>query len=348
MIQIDGAAGEGGGQVLRSSLALSILTQKPVIIDTLRGGREKSGLLRQHLTALRAAAEISGAQVEGAELRSHRIRFTPGRVRPGSYRFDIGSAGSANLVLQTVLPPLMLADGDSELIVEGGTHNSKSPPFDFLQVAFLPLLRRMGVAAEIELIRPGFYPAGGGRIALRIHPARSLSPLSLTEVGERRPLRARIYVAVLPRGVGNRELMTLREQLTLEWRDTEIIEVDDPRGPGNAVHVFAESDHLTEVFTGFGERRKPAEQVSTEVAAEVSAYLAAGAPVGEHLADQLLLPAALAGGGRYHTVAPSLHTTTNIQIIQRFLDVPITTTPHPSGSGSVEIRVGRDAEAQGT
>ena len=338
MVRIDGAMGEGGGQVIRSSLSLAMLTNTPVVVENVRAGRGKPGLLRQHLTALRAAAEISGGTVEGDELRSSRFAFTPGTVQPGRYRFAIGSAGSASLVLQTVLPPLMMADAPSEVTVEGGTHNGKSPPYEFLAEAFLPLLARMGPQVELELIRPGFYPAGGGKMVARITPVSALSPIELLEVGERGPITTQALVASIPRNVGHREITAIREAFDLPWQQTSVVQVENSRGPGNAVMVKLPCACLTEVFTGFGQRRKRAEDVAAELIEEVKAYLATGAPVGEHLADQLLLPMALAGGGRFRTGSLSLHTTTNIEVIQRFLSVSIQTLTREDGT--VEVVVG--------
>lgn len=340
MVQIDGSMGEGGGQVLRSSLALSMITGKPVTLQNIRAGRNKPGLLRQHLTALRAAATVSGAKVEGDTLHSKRVVFSPGKIRPGQYRFAVGTAGSASLVFQTILPALMVADGDSTVTVEGGTHNSKAPPFAFIEEAFLPLVRQMGPQVEATLIRPGFYPAGGGRFDVTIHPSSALKPLTLRDVGERQPLRAQALVSALPRGVGHREIMTLKEHLELEWRDTSITLVEEPRGPGNALHVFVTCACLTEVFTGFGERRKRAEEVAETLAKEVLAYLETDAPVGEHLADQLLLPLALAGSGQYRATPLSRHTTTNIAVIQKFLDVSIQVRQEEGPTGTVEVTVG--------
>jgi RNA 3'-terminal phosphate cyclase (ATP) len=337
MIRIDGAMGEGGGQVIRSSLSLSMLTGKPVLLENIRAGRDKPGLLRQHLTALRAAAEISGASVEGDELGANRVRFTPGKVRPGSYHFAVGTAGSAALVLQTILPALMLADAPSTVAVEGGTHNGKSPPFEFLAEAFLPLLARMGPKVELSLVRPGFYPAGGGRMIARIEPVKALTPIELLEVGERGPITASALVSSLPRSVGHREVVIIKEALGLTWQQVGVVMVEEPRGPGNAVYVRLPCASLTEVLTGFGQRRKSAEDVASELVEEVRAYLATDAPVGEHLADQLLLPMALAGGGRFRTGPLSLHTTTNILVIQRFIDVPIQTTALPDGMFEVKV-----------
>ena len=179
MITIDGSKGEGGGQVLRSSLSLSMVTGQPFRIKNIRAGRAKPGLLRQHLTCVRASEAVCNATVEGAELGSKEIVFRPGAVQPGLHTFAVGTAGSAMLVLQTVLPPLMLATETSTVTVEGGTHNDHAPPFDFLEHAFVPLLRRMGARVDLILDGYGFYPAGGGRVVATISPAGALSPLHL-------------------------------------------------------------------------------------------------------------------------------------------------------------------------
>ena len=182
-VHIDGSQGEGGGQILRSSLALSLLTGRPLVIENIRSGRRKPGLMRQHLTAVRAAVEISSGEVEGDEIGSQLLRFQPGEVCPGAYSFAIGTAGSTTLVLQSVLPALLCADGPSELRFEGGTHNPLAPPFDFLERAYLPLVERLGPRLEVCLERPGFFPAGGGCFSLKVTPARTLGALELIEPG---------------------------------------------------------------------------------------------------------------------------------------------------------------------
>lgn len=316
MVTIDGALGEGGGQVVRSSLALSMITQRPVHLVNVRAGRRKPGLLRQHLTALRASVAISGAEVEGDVLGSTEVMFRPGPVRGGRHRFAVGSAGSANLVLQTVLPALIRADGPSTLQIEGGTHNSKSPSFHFLQDTFLPLLGRFGPEVALTLDRWGFYPAGGGAMTATITPR----PLGRVRLRERGPVRleATAVVCNLPDKVAQRELSILGRRLSLDR--TEVVRVQGP-GPGNVVWVSARMRTHTETFTAFGEKGRSAERVARSLAEEVRRWLHAGVPVGEHLADQLLLPLALAGGGAFETQAPSLHTLTNMQVIERFLPV---------------------------
>ncbi|MEX1224891.1 MAG: RNA 3'-terminal phosphate cyclase, partial [Pirellulales bacterium] len=207
-VPIDGSQGEGGGQIVRSALSLSMVTGRAVVIDNIRAGRKKPGLLRQHLTALRAAAEICDAEIEGDELRSSRLVFQPGPVRGGVYSFHIGSAGSTTLVLQTILPPLMIANAPSTIFIEGGTHNPMAPPFDFLEKAFLPLLARMGPIVELEVDRYGFFPGGGGRIRAQISPSPTLSALRLVEGGKVSHCRARAIVSQLPEEIGERECRT--------------------------------------------------------------------------------------------------------------------------------------------
>ncbi len=318
MIAINGSAGEGGGQVLRTSLALSVLTNKPFRIYDIRGKRRRSGLLRQHLTGLRAATAISGAEVEGDTLKSSEVIFAPGSVRPGEYSFAIGTAGSANLVLQTVLPPLMLADGPSLLTLEGGTHNDKSPPFHYLRDAFLPVLSLLGPQVDLELDRWGFYPAGGGQISAQIGPSKAIGVLDLEERGALLGIEALAVISALPTKIARRELRKLGRTLDIE---AAIHEVEDPRGPGNVLIVTVRHENVTEVFTGFGAKGVTAERVAGRVAAEVTDYLESEVPVGEHLADQLLIPLALAGRGSFVTGEPSLHTMTNMAVIQQFLEV---------------------------
>lgn len=321
MITIDGSQGEGGGQILRSALALSLVTRQPFTIDNIRAGRKKPGLMRQHLTAVHAAAEVGQAQVTGAALGSARLTFEPAEVRAGEYHFAVGTAGSATLVLQTVLPALLRAHGPSTLRLEGGTHNPWAPPFDFLVKTFLPLLNRMGPGVAATLVRPGFYPAGGGEFHVTIAPAATLQPLELLERGPVRRVRATAKVAHLPRHIAERELRVIATKLGLSGDDLVVEEVAGSRGPGNLVTIEVESEHLTEVFTGFGERQIPAEAVADQAAAQARRYLAKGVPVGEYLTDQLLIPLALAGGGAFRTAGLSRHAQTNIDVIRAFLDV---------------------------
>ena len=328
-IDIDGAQGEGGGQILRTSLALSLVTGRPFRIERIRASRPKPGLLRQHLTAVNAACAISGAQVAGADLGSSVLEFTPSRVRGGEYRLAVGTAGSATLVLQAVLPALLLADAPTRLSLEGGTHNPFAPPFDFLAKSFVPLIRRMGAVVELSLETHGFYPAGGGRFVATVQPCRALTPLTLLDRGEV-SVRARGLVASLPNKIAKREVSFVRQRLGLERTQCVIESIDTSVGPGNVVFVEIASAQVTEVITGFGIKGVTAEEVASRACDEAAAYLSAGVPVGTHLADQLLLPMALAGGGLFRTQTPSAHTMTNAEVIGRFLDRPISIT-HEGG-----------------
>jgi RNA 3'-terminal phosphate cyclase (ATP) len=321
MILIDGSFGEGGGQILRSSLALSMITGTPFRIENIRANRDPPGLARQHLTSVTSAAAVCAAQVEGAELRARALTFRPGPVRPGDYAFSVGSAGSTTLVLQTVLPPLLLAGGPSTLTLEGGTHNPFAPPLDFLDKAFLPIINRMGPRVETALEQPGFAPRGGGRLIATVQPAAKLSPVHLPERGPVKRRHAKAVVAGIPRHVAERELAVVRQRLGWREDECEVAELPEAYGPGNIVTLEIESEHVTEVFTGVGMRGVRAEAVAEGAAQSAERYLRAGVPVGDCLADQLLLPLALAGGGSYRTLALTRHSATNIEVIRRFLDV---------------------------
>lgn len=332
MITIDGSKGEGGGQVLRTSLSLSLVTGKPFRMTRIRAGRKKPGLLRQHLTGVNAAREIGGAEVEGANLGSGELTFTPAAVTPGDYRFAVDTAGSATLVFQTVLPALMLASAPSQLTLEGGTHNPMAPPFDFLEKTFLPLLRRMGPQVSLELERPGFFPAGGGLFRAVIQPVEQLTPIHLLERGPIHETRARVLVSKIPDRVARRELQVARRKLDLPEEACSVETVTNSPGPGNAILIELESEHVTEIISAFGERGVKAEWVANKAVKEARDYLKLDAPVGEHLADQLLLPLALAGGGSFQTGPLSKHAQTNIDTIKNFLPIDFTITANDNNT----------------
>jgi RNA 3'-terminal phosphate cyclase (ATP) len=295
--------------------------------------------MRQHLTAVKAAAEVGGAEVRGNSIGSQDLTFTPQAIRHGQYHFAVGTAGSATLVLQTVLPALLLgsADQGSELVLEGGTHNPFAPPFDFLERAFLPLVARMGPRVEARLERPGFYPAGGGKFTVSIEPAPRLTRLDLPERGEIRRRLAEARVSRIPLSIAEREIGILRGKLPWPPECFQARAIRNSRGPGNILVIQIESEHVTEVFTGFGKKGVPSEQVVGEALHEVREYLAADVPVSAHLADQLLIPMALAGGGMFRTLAPSRHTMTNIEVIQQFLDMEITAQRGEKGDWEIEV-----------
>jgi RNA 3'-terminal phosphate cyclase (ATP) len=337
MIEIDGSEGEGGGQILRSALSLSVATGKPFVIRSIRARRSKPGLLRQHLTAVKAAAEISGARAEGAEIGSTALVFRPGPVKAGDYVFRIGSAGSTSLVLQTVLPPMAIAGARSTVAIEGGTHNTGAPPFEFLDRCFFPLIRRMGFNVTARLRRPGFYPAGGGCIEAEIEPAGPLAPLILEERGARVSQMAEAVVANLPATIAERELAAVRGLLGWPEEAMFIRGRPDAAGPGNCLLLTMAYEHVWEVATAFGRVGASSETVAAEAVKDAREYLASDAPVGCHLADQLLLPMALAAGGRFITAAPTLHTRTNVGVIGLFLDVPIALAEIGAGRWSATI-----------
>jgi RNA 3'-terminal phosphate cyclase (ATP) len=338
MFTIDGSQGEGGGQVLRTALGLSVVTGTPFVMTNIRAGRRKPGLMRQHLTCVRAAARVGGARVEGDSLRSTHLRFEPTGVHAGCYRFAIGSAGSTTLVFQTVLPALAMADGSSTVEFEGGTHNPMAPPIPFLVRSFLPLMKRMGVRVEVAVERLGFAPGGGGAWTATVHPAKGgLRRLDLLRRGAVSSVRARALVANLPPSIGHREMKRFRDAFDLGGNALAVEEVD-AFGPGNVVFLEFETGAGTVVFDGFGSRGRAAEKVADGVIREAKAWLEADVPVEGHLADQLLIPMAMAGGGRFRTVEPSLHTRTNASIVERFL--PVTIEFEELAGGAWEVRVG--------
>jgi RNA 3'-terminal phosphate cyclase (ATP) len=337
MLTIDGSQGEGGGQILRTSLALSLVTGKPFRIDRIRHQRSKPGLMKQHLAAVQAAAEVGAAQIEGVHLGSRVLTFSPETIRSGRYLFSVGTAGSCTLVLQTVLPALCLASGGSDLILEGGTHNPFAPPFEFMARAFLPLIRRMGPRVTAGLKKHGFYPAGGGHITVHIEPAPCFAPIDIPHRGDIRAYHACATVARLPRHIAQRELRTVGDLLGWEEGHLSIEDITGTQSPGNVLSIEITSEHITEIFTGFGERRIPAEQVARQACEQARKYLTAGVPVGTYLADQLLLPMALSGGGSFRTLRPTRHFLTNVEVIKAFLDVAVEIKQ--DGPGRWEIRI---------
>jgi RNA 3'-terminal phosphate cyclase (ATP) len=339
MILLDGRMGEGGGQVLRTALALSALTGSPFTLDQVRAGRRKPGLLRQHLTAVRAAVEVCGGEVEGAELGSQRVVFHPGAIRPGAYSFAIGSAGSTSLVLQTVLPMLMGAASESTVQVDGGTHNPASPSADFLRTTFASALRHFGPELKLRLRRHGFFPAGGGRVEALVQPA-ALVPARLEERGELRAIRVRGLAAGGPVTTLHQAVGSLKHSLGLDRADVSVEEVRSA-GPGQVLMVEVDLDPVPQVFTVCGDRDTAWSELASRLLAEVQRWLESGAPIDEHLADQLLLPMALAGGGSLRTTTPSLHTTTNVAVIERFL--PVRFRVEGLGEGVVRVVVGGQA-----
>lgn len=336
MIMIDGSEGEGGGQVVRNACALALVTGQPFHIANIRGGREKPGLMRQHVTAIEAACAIGQGECEGLTVGGSALTFRPGRITPGEYRFAVGTAGSTGLVLQTVLMPLLRAEGPSRLVLEGGTHNMSAPPFDFIEKAFLPIVNRMGPSVSARLVRYGFYPRGGGRIEVDILPA-PLNPIDCTDRGALVSRSALAVSASLPGEVAEREIKTART--LLGWPDALFAtrELPEDQGPGNILLLEAVHEHVTEVVSGFGKLGVPAERVAKMAAGRMAGYLESAAFAGPYLADQLLLPFALAGAGSFTTVKPSQHSLTAATIIELFLGRRCTFRQLPNGVHLLEV-----------
>ncbi len=344
-IDIDGSQGEGGGQIVRSSLALSLVTGKPVSIENIRAGRNKPGLMRQHLTALNAAIEISSATASGNAVGVRSLQFEPDEVRAGDYHFSVGTAGSATLVLQTVLPALLLAKSSSRLTLEGGTHNQWAPPFDFLQRAFLPVINRMGPRVSASLERHGFYPAGGGRFVVEIEPAQQLTGFDLLERGKDVSRRVTALISNLPRQIGEREVEKVLTRMNWHATNGHVQEVA-AHGPGNVVFIEIESEHVTEVCTAFGRMGVKAEHVAREAMREAVNYLKSNVPVGTYLADQIMLPLGISAwqqnetkqrGGSFCTLPLSRHALTHIEILKHFLDISIEVVKTEEGHTVVKI-----------
>jgi len=324
MIELDGAVGEGGGQILRSALTLAMITGRPFRIRNIRANRAKPGLMRQHLVAVQAALQVCGGKATGAALGSQDLTFVPGTVAGGDYEFAIGTAGSCTLVLQTVLPALLKADKPSTLRLAGGTHNPMAPPVQFLQRAWCPRLAEMGARIDIHLERFGFYPAGGGIVQARVEPCAELRPRTWMTRGERRAAYAEAFVAGIPGRVALRELECVGR--AMNWNEDQLLVRGLPaeQGPGNALMLTLDYEHATEVFTAFGEKSVSSEQVARQVVQRARQYLMSQAAFAEYLADQMMLPLALAGGGGFTLDEVSMHARTNAQVIETFLPVRFT------------------------
>jgi RNA 3'-terminal phosphate cyclase (ATP) len=340
LIELDGSFGEGGGQILRTSLALSLLTGKPFHLRNVRANRPRPGLQPQHLQSVLAAAAVSGAQTRGASLQSTDLTFEPGPVVAGSYRFDIGTAGATGLVLHTLYLPLALRGADpSELTLVGGTHVSTSPSFHFLDATWRRYLEALGLRVGLRLVRPGFYPRGGGTVLAFLQPCAALHGVTLPPRG---PVRATGFSAVagLDAGIARRQARRATQRLERQGLTIELREETWQGGPGTVIQVELDTSPAPTSFFALGARGKPAEAVADEVVEQVVRYLRAGpALVDGHSADQLVLPLALAEGPSEYGVAEvTLHLTTNIAVIRRFLDREIVCEGEEGAPGVVRVR----------
>lgn len=336
-IILDGSQGEGGGQILRSSLALSMATGKPFRIHRIRAGRKKPGLARQHLTCVKAAARVCSAQVEGAEIGSTSLSFRPGPMVPDRYAFSVGSAGSSTLVFQTLMPALLTTGQPFELTLEGGTHNPAAPPLDFLDRVYLAALRRMGVEATIRVERRGFFPVGGGKWTVQVVPTGALKALHIPERGRSLGQTAKMLWNRIPPQDPLRARAHLSANLGWDAADIETEEAVDSHGPANVILAELRFEHITEMITAFNPFGASPEAMCDGMMVDIRSYQEHGAPVGRRLADQLLLPMALGAGGMFRTGPLSNHTRTNIETIGRFLERGIEVTE--VGGGVVEVRI---------
>jgi len=324
-ISIDGSYGEGGGQILRTSLALSALTGRPVEIVSIRAGRKKPGLAAQHLTACLAIAEITGGALQGAEIGSQRLTFTPGPIRPGEYHFDVAavspSAGSTMLVLQALLPALLFAPGPTRLVLDGGTHVAWSPPFEYVQEVFLPALAKMDIRVELRLERPGWYPRGGGRVVAQIQPCPELAPLELQQRGDLLQLDCLSMSSGLPDHVAERQLKAAQQALQEAGLSAAgALRRPSAHGQGSFCFLRAVFEHGWAGASALGARGKPAEQVGQEAARELLGFLATAASIDRHLGDQIVPYLALAKGRSAVAVEGiTQHLCTNIWVARRLL-----------------------------
>jgi len=364
-VVIDGSYGEGGGQILRSSLTMAMLTGRPTRVEHIRAGRRRPGLRPQHLTAVRAAAAVCHADVEGDELGSQTVTLTPQeRVRPGEYSFDVaeaaegGSAGSVGLVLQTVLLPLSLADGESHLILHGGTHVAWAPSVSYLKHVFLPTLEQMGPRAEIELVQWGFYPVGGGTVRVRIAGrGEAPEPICLTQRGEVERVWGIAAVTNLPSHIPQRMANRAQNVLAGEGLEARV----EPRrlrgdGPGAGIFLFVQYEHVVAGFTSYGRKGLPAERVAEAACEDLLAHHRTGAPIEPHLADQLVLAMALAepvageaqpAESLLFTSEITQHLLTNTWVVQQFLDCAVSVEGQQGGPGTLTVSGGAISHLSG-
>jgi RNA 3'-terminal phosphate cyclase (ATP) len=324
-VEIDGSQGEGGGQVLRSALALSIITGKPFHIFNIRIRRSQTGLKAQHLRAVDAAASVSKAQVDGAALNSTELTFQPIEIRSGRYKWEIGTAGATTLVLQTIFLPLSLATSASTAILTGGTHVPWSPCYHYIELHWLPYLKQIGFDAQFSLEQSGFYPQGGGRMTATIRPAAPIVPLNLTRRGELLHISGYSAVANLPLSIAERQKrQALGRLLKLPWDRTpeihlKILQLPSPV-KGTFLLLLAEFDGGRCCTYSLGALGKPAERVADEAVDALLAFLDTGAAIDQYLADQLLLPLCLAcDPSSLHVSQITQHMLTNAEIVRQFL-----------------------------
>lgn len=349
MISIDGRYGEGGGQIIRTSVALSAITQQPTEIFNIRAGRAKPGLHAQHLTAVKAAATLCNAELKGAEIGSLYLHFTPQAMSAESnFHFQVGTAGATGLVTQTaLLPMLWLPSRPANLTVEGGTHVPMAPIAEYIEFVYLSMLRRMGMEVQFSYDKSGFFPKGGGKIQATVGTSGLFEPLQLTERGKLQQITVITITTQLAEHVAERcEQALLKDlkgygvPLKFEWRDKKGV------APGAAVILIAETENVKVGFSVLGERGKPIERVAQEAYRDFVKWFQSRAVVEEHLADQLALPCAfVAAESVWTTPTVTEHLRTVLHIIQQFL--PITYSIEETQNGMGEVRLKGVALKQG-
>lgn len=343
MIEIDGSQGEGGGQILRTSLALSMCTGQPFTLRHIRAKRPKPGLQRQHLACVRAAKVVSNARVRGAEPDATTLVFEPGQLSPGEHHFDVGSAGSSTLVLQTVWPALLQAQAPSRLQLVGGTHNPMAPPYPFIERCYAPLVCRLGTQARLALRRHGFAPQGGGEIEAVLTPAAdgALKPFDLLQRGALHTVRAECVAPGLARDALGRALAPLETLLREALGDgvplaSEAPELPASQGPGLMLMVTLAHAEVCELLSVLGGRRGVPPAALAGLRDAVRFHQGNEGALGEYLTDQWALPLALAvhhakRPAAYSSTVLSLHTLTNFEVIERFLPVRFSTAQRGLG-----------------
>jgi len=338
MVHIDGSFGEGGGQILRTALSLSSITGLPFKITRIRRNRARPGLMTQHLACIKAAGDVCSAEVVGASKGSQELTFHPGIIRNGQFCFTVETAGSALLVFQTVFPILAYASGESEIDMTGGTHNPMAPPFEFVNRIFLPAVSDLGFSAEIELVRHGFYPRGGGILRARIYPRTTQNSLEMLVRGSLKEMRPLVLIADLDREIAKREARVLGRELKRSSLPAKILQVPPGEGPGNVILLEAGYGSARCLFSAFGRKGLRAEAVALSAVKAWQAHHRLEVPVQPELADQLLLPMALAGKGSFLAGRLSEHARTNIHVIEAFLAVTFSLEEDKAGRIRVDLK----------